>query len=173
MHSKCTLDEVFDDSKGSQTLANGEAEISVHGTGLGWGSHTLVFSSSLALAPYSICANEGQACASTQTASQTAPVFFSFGTKHWVSWEQTRVPPGCPFPSTCTYICTMFRFSGLSLRDQGIHSSRSVLFFIRESSLLQVTCACCASQHRATQFPAPVRPLQAGSCLRQVFRKRN
>lgn len=108
MHSKCTPDKGLDDSKGSQTLADGEAENSVPGTGLGWDSCTLVFSSSHPLPPYIICANEGQACASNQTASQTAPVF-SFGTKHWVSWEQTRVPLGCLFPLPCTYVHMMFR----------------------------------------------------------------
>lgn len=90
----------------------------VPGTGF-----TLVFSSSLSLPPYSICANEGQACASNQTVSQTAPVFFSFGTKHWVSWEQTWVPPGCSFPLLCTYFRMMFRSVGSACWDRGSTSA--------------------------------------------------
>lgn len=119
--TRCTQNALLirDSTEGSQTLADGEAENSVTGTGLGWDSYTLVFSSSLALPPCSICANEGQACASNQTASQTAPVFFPFGTKHWVSWEQTRVPPGCPFPLPCTYFGMMFRSVGSSCWNQG------------------------------------------------------
>lgn len=129
MHSKCTLDEGLDDSEGSWTWADGEAENSVPGTDLGWGSYTLCLQ--LLSPPASIqhlCQLRASMCFQSDSFSDSSCLLLFWVKALGLLGTDTGSSRLSSFPLIYTHICMMFRFSGSTPAAASSPSGKAVSY---------------------------------------------
>lgn len=173
MRSKCALDGGCVDCKESQTLADGEAENSILGTALGWGSCTLVFSAPRfpCLHTASVPVNNRHVLPIRQLSDSSCLLLF---------WDKalgvlgtdtgsSRLPLSFDMPTYSHDVQTRW--------DQPAGTGDPLLLQLPllhrgKQSLMGNACRLCSEAQGHAVSPTPVRWLQAGSCPGQVLRKK-